>query len=108
MKFLSRPEELVLLAIWKIKNDPYGVTIRKYLSEFTDKYWSIGSVYVPLDRLEAKGFVKSYLADPTPERGGKSKRYYQLTPEGLAQLRELQKIYETFWDDLSDLSTESL
>ncbi len=77
MKYLSRPEELVLLTIWKMAGEPYGVNIRKFISEFTGKYWSIGSIYVPLDRLEDKGYVTSYLANPTPERGGKSKRYYQ-------------------------------
>lgn len=106
MKYLSRPEELVLLSIWKMRDDPYGVTIRKYISELTGKYWSIGSIYVPLDRLENKGFVTSYLADPTAERGGKSKRYYKLTDKGLEELRAIQKIYETFWDDLPDLSQE--
>lgn len=108
MKYLSRPEELVLLTIWKMQNEPYGVNIRKFLSEMTGKYWSIGSVYVPLDRLEAKGYVTSYLANPTPERGGKSKRYYKITEEGLDQLREIQRVYATFWDDMPDLFTEKV
>ena len=108
MKYLSRPEELVLLTIWKMKEEPYGVTIRKYISEMTGKYWSIGSVYVPLDRLEAKGYVTSYLADPTPERGGKSKRYYSLTEDGLSQLQEIQKVYAAFWNDMPDLSTGAI
>jgi len=106
MKYLSRPEELVLLTIWKMKEEPYGVTIRKSISDMTNKYWSIGSVYVPLDRLEAKGYVTSYLADPTPERGGKSKRFYKLTENGLLELREIQKVYAAFWNDMPDLSTE--
>jgi len=105
MKFLSRAEELVLLTIWKMPEEPYGVTIRKYLSEMTGRYWSIGSVYVPLDRLETKGYLESNLADPTPERGGKSKRYYKLTDEGLTQLKDIQKIYDVFWSDIPDLST---
>jgi DNA-binding PadR family transcriptional regulator len=108
MKYLSRPEELVLLTIWKMKEEPYGVTIRKFISDMTNKYWSIGSVYVPLDRLEAKGYVTSYLADPTPERGGKSKRYYKLTEGGLLQLQEIQKVYAAFWNDIPDLSTERI
>ena len=104
MKYLSRPEELVLITIWKMYDEPYGVNIRKTISRMTGRYWSIGSIYVPLDRLEAKGYLVSYLADPTPERGGKAKRYYKLTKEGLKQLREIQKIYATFWDDVPDLS----
>ena len=108
MKYLSRPEELVLLTLWKMREDPYGVNIRKYLSEMTGKYWSIGSVYVPLDRLEAKGYLTSYLANPTPERGGKAKRYYKITEAGLEEMREIQRIYAAFWDDMPDLSSESV
>jgi len=106
MKYLSRPEELILLTIWKMDDEPYGVNIRKYIMKITGKYWSIGSIYVPLDRLENKGYITSYLADSTPERGGKSKRYYKLTKEGLIKLKELKKIYQAFWKDLPDLSYE--
>ena len=105
MKFLSRPEELVLLTLWKMNDEPYGVNIRKYLSDFTSKYWSIGSVYVPLDRLETKGFVSSYLANPTAERGGKSKRYYKITEEGQEALREIQQITNSFWADMPNLNS---
>jgi len=105
MKYLSRPEEFLLLTLWKMDEEPYGVNIRKYLSKITGKYWSIGSVYVPLDRLEAKGFVRSYLADPIPERGGKAKRYYKLTDAGMVQLQEIQKVYFKFWENVPDLSS---
>ena len=103
MKYLSRPEELVLVCLWKMQEEPYGLNIKKMLEDLTGKYWSIGSVYVPLDRLENKGFVKSYLANPTPERGGKSKRHYEITDNGIKQLKEIKKIYETFWMDMPDL-----
>ncbi len=106
MKYLSRPEELVLLTIWKMKEEPYGVNIRKYITKITGKYWSIGSIYVPLDRLENKGYLASSLTSPTSERGGKSKRFYQLTKEGLKQLQEIKKIYQAFWKDLPDLSVK--
>jgi PadR family transcriptional regulator PadR len=104
MKYLSRPEELVLLAVWKMEDEPYGVNIRKFVMELTGKYWSIGSIYVPLDRLENKGYLTSHLANPTPERGGKSKRYYSLTHEGMIQLEQIQKIYQTAWKDIPDIS----
>lgn len=104
MKYLSRPEELVLLAVWKMESEPYGVNIRKFVIELTGKYWSIGSIYVPLDRLENKGFLTSRLANPTPERGGKRKRCYGLTDEGRAQLEEIRLIYQTVWKDMPDIS----
>ncbi|MFC1563414.1 PadR family transcriptional regulator [candidate division KSB1 bacterium] len=104
MKYLSRPEEMVLLTVFKLGVEAYGMNIKNTVSQLTGKYWSIGSIYVPLDRLEQKGFVKSYLADPTPERGGKSKRYYDLTESGLNELHEIKKVYSAFWDGLPDLS----
>lgn len=106
MKYLSRPEELILLAIWKMSDEPYGLNIRKYVMDITQKYWSIGAIYVPLDRLENKGFVTSSRADPTPERGGKSKRLYQLTKDGLEQLEEIRKIYQAVWKDIPQISVK--
>jgi len=103
MKYLSRPEEMVLLSVWRLAKEAYGVNIRKIVSDLTGKYWSIGSIYVPLDRLEQKGFVNSFLANPTPERGGKSKRYYSLTEEGKIELKEIQKVYSAFWEGLPEL-----
>ena len=78
MKYLSRPEELVLLTLSRMRDDKYGVNIRKFLSDMTGKYWSIGSVYVPLDRLENKGYVKSYLGNATAEREAKQKDIMKL------------------------------
>ena len=108
MKFLSRPEELILLAIWKMPDAPYGVNIRKYVIDITHKYWSIGAIYIPLDRLENKGYVRSSRADPTPERGGKSKRYYQITKSGWEQLEEIRKIYQAVWKDMSKISSKNI
>ena len=108
MKYLSRPEELILLAIWKMEDEPYGVNIRNFVSELTGKYWSVGSIYVPLDRLENKGFLRSKLSHPTPERGGKSKRHYEITKEGLKELEEIRKIYLTAWENMSDISAKKV
>jgi len=104
MKYLSRPEELILLTVWKLKDQAYGVKIRKYVQKMTRKYWSIGSIYVPLDRLENKGYLDSFMGEATAERGGKSKRYYRITQEGMDQLEALQEIHKRFWQDLPDAS----
>ena len=102
MKYLSRPEEWILLAVWRAKENAYGVQIRREVMEMTGIYWSVGAIYVPLDRLEDKGFLRSRLADPTPARGGKSKRFYELTADGLAQLEEIRKIYRYVWKDMPE------
>ena len=78
MKYLSRPEEMILLAVSRLKHDAYGVSIRKLVQKWTSKYWSIGAIYVPLERLERKGFVTSTTSAPTPERGGRKKRIFKI------------------------------
>ena len=73
MEDLSKQEELILLAVWRLQNEAYGIPIRKYLKEVTGKKISIGGIYVPLDRLVRKGFLESHQGTPTPQRGGMSK-----------------------------------
>lgn len=99
MKLLSRQEEVVLLSIWKLKGNAYGVTIREFISEVTGKYWSIGSIYVPLDRLVEKGLVNTYQGQPTKRRGGRSKRFYEITSQGMKVLAEIREVHEVLWED---------
>jgi len=106
MKLLSRIEEMVLLSILKLEENAYGVTIRKLISEITGKKWSIGAIYVPLERLEHKGFVESYTGDPTEMRGGRSKRMYKVTREGFKALEEINKLHKTFWESYADWALE--
>jgi len=74
MKLLSRSEEMVLLAVWKLQGEAYCVPIRSELMQITRKNWSFGSIYDPLERLERKKLLESHLTEPTRERGGRSKR----------------------------------
>ena len=97
MEILSTTEELILLSVWKLGNEAYGVTIRNYMIETTGKKFSIGGIYVPLDRLVRKGFLTTYQGEPTPERGGMSKRYYQMTEKGIIILNESKKVYDSMW-----------
>jgi PadR family transcriptional regulator PadR len=107
MRFLSRPEELVLLAVWKLKENAYCVPIRAFLNKITGKTWSFGSVYDPLNRLEKKGLLESYLCDPTKERGGRSKRIYRLTLAGMRELTEIKALQQAVWKEVPDLTPET-
>src|SRR5688572_181173 len=82
-------EQYVLTAIMTLREQAYGVTIHGKVTEFiSPRDVSLGAVYATLDRLEDKGFVTSWMSDPTPERGGRSKRYYQLEAPGERALHE--------------------
>ena len=102
---LTRAEEYILLSVSRLKEQAYSVEIRKDLQQVTGKYWSFGAVYMPLDRLEKRGLLDSYLADPTPERGGRSKRIYTPTKKGLEALEEIRKIHEAAWKGMPRRTT---
>ena len=103
MRLLSRSEEMVLLTIRKLQADAYCVPIREHLNMITQKKWSFGSIYDPLERLERKGLLDSYLTEPTKERGGRSKRIYRLTRSGQTALIEIRKIQEAMWAEIQTL-----
>ena len=101
MSDLSKQEEQILLAVWRLGDEAYGVPIRQYLKEVTGKNISIGGIYVPLDRLVRKGFLEAEQSDPRPERGGMSRRYYRLTDGGVRALEAARSVHEKLWDGLS-------
>ena len=103
---LSKLEEQILLAVWKLNEEAYGVPIRNYLKEVTRQNISIGGIYVPLDRLVRKGYLDSFQSDPRPERGGMSRRYYKLTTTGIKALKTSREIHEKLWDGLSEVSLD--
>lgn len=102
---LTRAEEYILLSVSRLKDQAYSVEIRKDLQQVTGKFWSFGAVYMPLDRLEKRGLLDSYLADPIPERGGRSKRIYAPTKRGLEALEEIRKIHEAAWKGIPRRTT---
>ena len=97
MRLLSRSEELVLVTVWKLKEESYCVPIREYLRKLTGKRWSLGSIYNPLNRLEQKGLLDSYTTEPIKERGGRSKRIYRVTPIGQEALTRLWEMQASLW-----------
>lgn len=91
-------EQLVLTAILALRDDAYGVSIHAKVADLAKpRSVSLGAVYVTLDRLEDKGYVASWLADPTPERGGRSKRFYRLEALGERALRESLNLAHRVW-----------
>ncbi|SRR6266404_3383096 len=84
--YLGSFEHIVLLGLLRLLDQAYGVTVRKEIEARTGREVSIGAIYATLDRLEAKGYVKSQLSDPTPERGGRSKRFFRVTANGIAEV----------------------
>jgi len=99
MILLSRSEEIVLLAIWKLKSNAYGVTIREQVSKDTGHEWSFGAIYKPLKTLALRNYVGKSISEPCAERGGRSKYMYSLTPSGEEALREIRKIYRAVWTE---------
>jgi len=102
MKLLTRAEELVLLAVWRLKKNAYCVPIKSLISEITGEDWSLGSIYMPLDRLVKKGYLDSHLSESTPERGGRHKRIYELTHEGLKELERIRTVQAKMWRDIPE------
>ena len=106
MKVLSSQDEILMLAIIGLGQNAYGVTIRRHVSKVTGKEWSIGAIYDPLYRLEKKGFVRSYLTDPTNERGGRSKRMFEVTREGKEALEAHKKVRDELYGGMTELAFE--
>ena len=101
---LGEFEQTVLLAIAHLGDDAYGVPIRQEIEDRTGRTVAVGALYTALDRLEKKGYVRSEMSDPTPERGGRSRRHFWLRSAGAEALRRSRALMESMWRGLrSDL-----
>jgi DNA-binding PadR family transcriptional regulator len=107
MKELTKAEELVLLTIWKMTDNAYGVALRRKIKEDTGKDIPYGTLYFLLDQLAVKEYVRRIAGEPTPERGGRSKTFYQITPEGKEALKEAMEMYQKVWGDVDGLVFDS-
>ncbi len=103
MKLLTRAEEYILLAVFKLGEDAYSIPIQEKLSEITEKEWSLGGIYMPLERLEKRGYLSSSLSESTPERGGRHKRIYALTRDGKTALRHAYEVQQSMWSGVPQL-----
>jgi PadR family transcriptional regulator len=104
MASVGQFEQIILTAILSLRDEAYGVTVHEKAAELAKpKKISPGAVYVTLDRLEDKGLISSRLADPTPERGGRSKRYYRLEALGERALEEPAATAKRVWEAVAEI-----
>jgi PadR family transcriptional regulator PadR len=102
-EFLGGFELLVLLALIRLNDDAYGVPISEAIEQSSGREVAIGSVYITLERLEQKGFVSSRLGEPTAERGGRAKTYFQITAKGLREVRQARRTLTRLWHGVPEL-----
>ena len=98
--YLGEMELMVLLAVVRLGEEAYGVPISKELLILAGREVALGSIYAALDRLEQKRFVTSLLGDPTPERGGRAKRYFRVTPAGVRALKTTRMALTNLWSGI--------
>src|SRR5688572_5440221 len=101
--YLGEFEHIVVLALLRLEDRAYGVTVRQEIQSRTGREVSIGAVYATLDRLETKGYVRSHHGDPTPERGGRSKRFFRVTPTGVAAVSRTQHALQRMTEGLDPI-----
>ena len=98
---LGEFEQVILLAIAHLGSQAYGTSIRREIEARTGREIAVGALYTGLERLERKGYVSSLMADPTPQRGGRAKRHFQIEPDGAAALKRSREMLAKMWDGLS-------
>ena len=98
--YLGEFEHIVLLAVLRLDDEAYGVTVRREIEARTKREVSIGAIYATLDRLEAKGYVRSRAGEPTPERGGRSKRYFRVTAQGVSAVNRTHRALSSLTEGL--------
>ncbi len=101
MTYLTKQEELFMLAILCLKEPAYLVNIQNFLLEHTGKDWAFGSLYVTLDKLKNKDLLQTYSGEPRKTQGGKAIQFYRLTDKGLQALAEAKRLHDIMWKGFS-------
>ena len=100
---LGELEHVVLLAVLRVGDEAYAIPVRAEIRERIRRNVARGALYTSLDRLERKGLLSSRMSEPRPERGGRSRRLYSVTPRGLAALRAARATMQSLWSGLEEL-----
>jgi len=106
MKVLTKLEENVLLTILKLKDDAYIVSIKDQIERFTKKKLSFGALYVSLNRLIKYGYLESHIGESSSLRGGRAKKYYRLTKDGILALKNIRRLQRLMWRDFDSRADE--
>ncbi|MDA0327635.1 MAG: helix-turn-helix transcriptional regulator [Gemmatimonadetes bacterium] len=99
-EYLGEFEQMVMLAVARLGGGAYGIAILEEIQSRTGAEAAVASVYAALDRLERQEYVSSKVGDPTPERGGRAKRFFALEPAGVYALRRSRSALHALWDGL--------
>jgi len=102
-RLLTDYELMIMLAILRLRNDAYGVTISRELEETAGRATTLGAVYLALDRLEGHGLVTSALGEATAQRGGRAKKYFRVTARGLNAVRTTRRAFVALWTGIPEL-----
>ena len=97
MELLTRLEEAILIAVIRLEDEAYGVAVNREVSRMFGKAYTMGALYFALDQLVRKEYLGKRLGESTAQRGGKSKTYYRLTPEGREALKAVRAHEERLW-----------
>jgi PadR family transcriptional regulator PadR len=104
MDIITRLEEAILIAIWRLKNNAYGVTINKCVSKSLEKSYSLGALYFSLDQLLRKGYVQKTTKNIYNKKGGRSRTYYALTKRGKKALEDVRVYQKSLWDGIPEMA----
>ena len=96
--YIGEFEELVLLTIASLGDEAYGVIVKEDIEKRSDRSISIGALHSTITRLEEKGYIKSWLGEPTQERGGRRKRHFELTHQGKVELHNMKDLRDELWE----------
>lgn len=102
MKELTRIEETILLAIFRLKDQAYGITIRDRIKKLTRREYLYSTLYTTLEQLVRKGLIVKHFGDPSPIRGGKRKIYFTLTEDAITALKSSYAKHKLIWNGITE------
>lgn len=106
-KEITLHEQIILLSVWRLRDNAYGVTLRENVLAVTGREVHYGTLYNTLNKLVGKALVKTRTGEPTGERGGRRKIYYELTPRGITSLQKARELQSAMWNGIPELLGEA-